>query len=156
MDKSQGEDIIYTPVYRGDRYLYHECSGCNYQVRMQQNALAPLYFGERFKYCPNCAGSVVRFANLPKFVEEFNYAIFEKLNEISKEFKDKVDYYCRIILTKEELEEMISKCKFAVELHENGGSDVSSAVYMVAKMHQKKWNHWEIKKLKERVEEKGR
>lgn len=155
MNETQKSDVIYTPVYKGNKYLYHECSECKYQVRIQPDVFTPLFFGGQFKYCPNCAGSVARFANLPMFLEEFNYAIFEKLDEISNGFEDKVDYYCRVVLTPTELEEMIDKCKFAVELNENGGACVSLAVRMVAKMHSKKWNHWEIKKLKERVEKEG-
>lgn len=154
MNEAQKSDVIYTPIYRGDRYLYHECSECNYQVRIQ-GTLTPIYFGESFKYCPNCGNVVIRFANLPKFVEEFNYAVFEKLDEFSKEFKDKVDYYCRVTLTKDEFEEMKSKCKFAVELNQHGGRNVSTAVRMVAEAFFNKWSHWDTKKLIERVEKGG-
>ena len=146
------DDVIYTPVFKGDRYLYHECSNCEYHVRIQRDALSSLYFGENFKFCPNCGKPVIRFANLPKFIEEFNYAIFNKIDALYNEFKDKLDYYCRVTLTPEELEEMILNSKFAVDLYNNGGTCVSSAVHMVAKMHPKRWNHWEIKKLIERVE----
>ena len=146
------EEVIFTPVFKGDRYLYHECSECEYQVKMRAECLTSLYFGERFKFCPNCGKPVIRFANLPKFVEEFNYAIFNEIDTLYKQFKDNLDYYCRVTLTKEEFEEMISKCQFAVELQENGGAYVSPAVSMVAKMNSKKWNHWEIEKLIERVE----
>ena len=149
MEKS---DVIYTPVYRGDRYLYHECSECNYQVKIDSDAFTHLYFGESFKFCPNCGNAVIRFANIPKFLEDFNYAIFEKLDKLSKEFKDNLDYYCRVILTKDEFEEIKSKCEFAVELYQNGGRRVSDAVYAVAKMGKSKWSHWDIKKLRERVE----
>ena len=152
MNKTTECDVIYTPVYRGDRYLYHECSECKYQVQIQQSVLTPLYFGESFKYCPNCGSVIVRFANLPKFVEDFNYAVFEKLDDFSKEFKDKVDYYCRVTLTKDEFEEMKSKCKFAVELNKDGGRSVSVAVRMVAETNSRKWSHWDIKKLRERIE----
>ena len=41
-------DVIYTPVYRCDRYLYHECSNCNYQVKIENSIFVPLYFGESF------------------------------------------------------------------------------------------------------------
>ena len=152
--KEEKNDVVYTPVYKGDRYLYHECSECNYQVKIQQT-LTPLYFGETFKYCPNCAGAVARFANIPKFVEEFNYAIFNKLDEFSKEFRDKVDYYCRVTLSKEEFEEITDKCRFALELSKNGGRNVTEAVKMVGARNLKKWSHWDIKKLKERVEKGG-
>lgn len=148
----QNEEVIFTPVFKGDRYLYHECSECKYQVKIREECLTSLYFGERFKFCPNCGKPVIRFANLPKFVEEFNYAIFNEIDTLYKQFKDNLDYYCRVTLTKEEFEEMISKCQFAVELQENGGAYVSPAVSMVAKMNSKKWNHWEIEKLIERVE----
>ena len=148
----QNEEVIFTPVFKGDIYLYHECSECKYQVKMRAECLTSLYFGERFKFCPNCGKPVIRFANLPKFVEEFNYAIFNEIDTLYKQFKDNLDYYCRVTLTKEEFEEMISKCQFAVELQENGGACVSPAVSMVAKMNSKKWNHWEIEKLIERVE----
>ncbi len=148
-------DVIYTPVYRGDRYLYHECSNCNYQVKIENSIFVPLYFGESFKYCPNCGKPVVRFANLPKFLETFNYAVFEKLDALTDEFKDKLDYYCRVVLTPAEFEELKSKCIFAVELQKNGGARVSSAVLTVANMSSTKWNHWNIKKLKERIEKGG-
>ena len=145
------EDVIFTPVFKGDKYIYHECSGCEYQVRMKADILTSLYFGERFKFCPNCGNPVIRFANIPKFVEKFNYAIFNEIDSLYNQFKDNLDYYCRVTLTKEEFEEMIAKCQFAVELYKNGGACVSPAVNMVAKMHPKGWSHWEIKKLVERV-----
>ena len=148
-------DVVYMPVYKGDRYLYHECSECNYHVIIQRSTFNPLYFGEKFKFCPNCGKPVIRFANLPKFIEEFNYAVFNEVDALYKQFKDNLDYYCRVTLTKEEFEEMIAKCQFAVALHENGGACVSPAVQMVAKMHQKKWNRWDTKKLIERVEKCG-
>ena len=146
------EEVVFTPVYKGDRYLYHECSECGYHVEIRESGFVPLDFGNRFKFCPNCGKPVIRFANLPKFIEEFNYAIFEKIDALYKEYRDKLDYYCRVTLTPAELEEMVSKCKFAVELYNNGGSCISPAVSAVAKMSTKKWNHWEIKKLVERVE----
>ena len=148
---SEFNEVIFTPVFKGDRYLYHECSACEYQVRMKPDILSSLYFGESFKFCPNCGKPVIRFANLPKFIEEFNYAIFNEIEALYKQFKDNLDYYCMVTLTIEELEEMIAKCRFAVELHESGGPAVSPAVHMVAKMQRKKRNHWEIKKLIERV-----
>lgn len=148
-------EVIFTPIFRGDRYLYHECSECQYQVRIQADCFTSLHFGETFKFCPNCGKPVIRFANLPKFIEEFNYAIFNEVDALYKQFKDNLDYYCRVTLTKEELEEMISKCQFAVELHENGGACVSPAVQMVAKMRVKGWNHWDTKKLIERVKKGG-
>ena len=144
-------DVIFTPVFKGDRYLYHECSECEYQVKIKADIFAPLYFGETFKFCPNCGNPVVRFANLPKFVEEFNYAIFNEINALYQHFRDNLDFYCRIKLTKEELEELIAKCQFAIELHENGGQPVSPAVSIVAKMTTKGWNHWNAKKLIEKL-----
>lgn len=144
-------DVIYTPVFKGDRYLYHECSECLYQVKMKADYFTSLYFGESFKFCPNCGKSVARFANLPKFIEEFNYAIFNEIDSIYEKFEDNLDYYCRITLTHEELEEMIAKCRFAVELHESGGACVSPVVNMVAKMSSKKWHYSTIQKLKKRV-----
>ena len=146
-------DVIYTPVYKGDRYMYHECSECKYQVRMTES-IYHLYFGESFKYCPNCGGTVARFANIPVFLEEFNYAIFDKLDEMSKEFQDIVDYYCKVTLTADEFKEMIDKCKFAMVLKENGGRSISIAVEYVSKAGLRKWSHWEVSKLKERVERK--
>lgn len=145
------EDVIFTPVFKGDIYIYHECSGCEYQVRMKADILTSLYFGERFKFCPNCGNPVVRFANLPKFVEEFNYAIFNDIESMYEQFKDNLDYYCRVTLTKEEFEEMVAKCRFAVELHENGGACVSPVVGMVAKMSLKSWHYSAIQKLIKRV-----
>lgn len=146
------DDVIYTPVYRGTRYLHHECSECKYHVKMQESVLAPLYFGDSFKFCPECGRPVVRFANIPKFEEEFNRAIFFRLEELDKEHKDKLDYYCRVVLHKDEFDFLIKQCKFAVALQENGGiADLSPSIVSVAKMSSKSWNHWEIKKLKERM-----
>lgn len=146
-------DVIYTPVYKGERYLYHECSECDYQVKIEESVLAPLYFGERFKYCPNCGKPVVRFANLPKFKEEFNRAVFNELEKIDKEYNDKLDYYCRVVLSQEEFKELQTKCKFAVELNKNGDIAVlSPAIRKVSQMNTKSWNHWNIQKLKERIE----
>lgn len=150
--ETNDNDVVFTPVYKGDRYLFHECSECEYHVEIRESTFVSLNFGNRFKFCPNCGKPVIRFANLPKFVEEFNYAIFEKIDALYDEYKDKLDYYCRVTLTPAELEEMISKCQFAVELYKNGGNYISPAVSAVAKMSIKKWNHWEIKKLIGRVE----
>ena len=144
-------DVIFTPVFKGDRYLYHECSECEYQVKIQADCLSSLYFGEKFKFCPNCGNPVVRFANIPKFVEEFNYAVFNEIDKMYKQFQDNLDYYCRVTLTKEEFEEMVEKCRFAVELYENGGACVSPAVSMVAKMSLKNWHYSAIQKLIKRV-----
>lgn len=145
-------DAIFTPIYRGTNYLYHECSECKYQVQIKPSVLSPLYFGESFKYCPNCGKPVVRFANLPKFKEEFNTAVFKELEKIDDEYRDKLDYYCRVTLTREEFEILCKECIFAVELHKNGGlATLSPAIKTVAKMNTKPWNHWNIQKLKERI-----
>lgn len=145
------DDVIFSPIYRGDKYLYHECSECKYQVRMVESIFA-IYFGERFKFCPNCGKQIIRFASLPIFLEEFNYGIFDELDKISEEYIDKVDYYCRVILEVDEFVELKKKCRFALEIEKNGGRKVSYAVKRVAEMMQDKVSHWEIKKLKERVE----
>lgn len=119
---------------------------------MRESPLAPLYFGETFKFCPNCGNSVVRFSDLPTFKEEFNRAIFEELIKIDNEYADKLDYYCRVILTQEEFIEIRKKCIFAVRLKENGDiAALSPAITRVAKMDAKPWNHWNMKKLKERM-----
>jgi phosphotransacetylase len=78
--------------------------------------------------------------------------VFGSIDEFSKEFRDKVDYYCRVTLTKEEFEEITDKCRFALELSKNGGRNVTEAVKMVGTSTLKKWTHWDIKKLRERVE----
>ena len=146
-------DVIFTPIYRGTRYLYHECSECNYHVRMSESIGCYLYFGENFKFCPNCGKPVIRFANLPKFLEEFPRVEFEKIEQLYDEYKTRLDYYLRITLTQEEFEELKQKCQFAVALRKNGDMTyVSPSVELVANMNTKKWNHWEIKKLREKVE----
>ena len=146
-------DVVFTPVFKGDRYLYHECSECEYQVKIQADCFNSLYFGKRFKFCPNCGNPVIMFANLPKFVEEFNYGICNEIDKMYRQFQDNLDYYCRVTLTKEEFEEMVKKCQFAVELYENGGACVSPAGSMVAKMSSKNWHYSAIQKLIKRVKE---
>ena len=47
-------DVIFTPHFRGDRYLHHVCSGCEYKVKIGNDVFNKLYFGETFKFCPNC------------------------------------------------------------------------------------------------------
>lgn len=148
---SEFNEVIFIPVFKGDKYLYHECSECQYQVKIKADFFTSLYFGESFKFCPNCGKPVIRFANLPKFIEEFNYAIFNEIDAIYKRFVDELDYYCRVTLTTEEFEEMKNKCTFAVEIYENGGPCVSPAVHMVQKMSSKKWHYSAIQKLVERV-----
>lgn len=146
-------DVIFTPVYEETRYLYHECSECQYHIRMEPSVLTPIYFGESFKFCPNCGKPVIRFAKLPKFKENFDRTIFKDLIEFDKEYDDKLDYYCRIELTQAEFDELKKKCRFAVQLQKNGDTAVlSPAVIRVAEMSSKPWNHWNIKKLKEKVE----
>ena len=149
-------DVIFTPVYRDTHYLYHECSECLYHIRNQESVLAPLYFGETFKYCPNCGNPVVRFANLPKFKEDFDRTILKDLIKIDEEYDDKIDYYCRVTLSQEEFLEIHKKCRFAVNLEKCGDLAVlHPSISKVAKMNTKPWNHWNIKKLKERVENNG-
>lgn len=147
------DDVIFTPVYKGERYQYHECSNCQYHITMQESVWTPLYFGETFKFCPECGKPVVRFSNIPKFVEEPNWAMFQYIQQLDQNYSDLLDYYCRVILTQEEFDILRDKCKFAVEFKNNGGvSYVSPGIEKVAKMDRKPWNHWNIKKLKERIQ----
>ncbi|MBQ4556534.1 MAG: hypothetical protein IJA60_02675 [Clostridia bacterium] len=150
------DDAVFTPFYRGTAYLYHECSECQYHVHMYESVSTPLYFGETFKYCPNCGKPVIRFANLPKFKEEFNRTIFKGLIQIDDEYKNRLDYYCRVTLSEEEFLDLREKCKFAESLKSNGDiAALSPAISKVAKMSAAPWNHWNIKKLKEKVESNG-
>lgn len=146
-------DVIFTPVYKGEKYKYHECSNCQYHVTMQESVLTPLYFGETLKFCPWCGKPIIRFSNIPNFIEEPNWTMFQHIEQLDKIYSDLLDYYCRVILSQKEFDILRNKCKFAVEFRKNGGiAVISPGIEKVAKMDRKPWNHWNIKKLKERVE----
>ena len=59
-------------------------------------------------------------------------------------------------LSEEEFLDLREKCKFAESLKSNGDiAALSPAISKVAKMSAAPWNHWNIKKLKEKVESNG-
>ena len=113
--------------------------------------LAPLYFGDTFRFCPNCGKEVVRFAELPRFEREYPKVELEKIEKMHEEYYTKLEYYCRITLTKDEFEDLQEKCKFAVSMKKHGDiAYLSPAVIDAAEMNPKVNSSWDYKKLREK------
>lgn len=145
-------DVIFTPHFRRTAYLYHECSECKYHVHMGSNMFAKLCFEEPFKFCPNCGKPVVRFAVLPVFEEDVNRAMFNRAEKICDDMEDRIRYWLYVEMTAEERKILVETARFAVELEKNGGPLAGFGVKMILKHSGLKLSHWDIKKLKERIE----
>lgn len=150
------QDVIYTPYYRGNQYLYHECSGCSYHVNMQDDDVFHTlsYYGDTFKFCPNCGRPVIRFAKLPVFLEEINRALFQQIDDIHKHMEKSCEYYLFIELSDDERCELVDKARFARSLQGNGGPIAGPGVDLILKYGTKRLSHWDKKKLKEYFEKK--
>ncbi len=144
-------DVIFTPHFRGERYLYHVCSGCNYQVQIDNDFYTKLYFGATFKFCPNCGKPVVRFTKIPVFEEEIKRGLFRVAEEIHKEFEDRLKYYLYIELDDDERRKLVDLAHFAIALEKEGGELAGAGAKMIAEYGYSKLSHWDKKKLKERV-----
>lgn len=151
-DAIQFSDVIFTPHFRGERYLHHVCSGCGYKVRIGNDIFNKLYFGETFSFCPNCGNPVVRFAKIPVFEESINRALFDTAESFHEEMEDRVRYYLHIDLSDLERKELLEKAHFAISLEEAGGPIAGAGARLIAKYGYGKMSHWEKKRLKERVE----
>lgn len=147
-----GTDVIYTPHFRGERYLHHVCSGCGYTVKIDNGVFNKLDFGSSFNFCPNCGVPVARFAKLPVFDEDINRALFDRATAIFNEMEDHIRYYLYIELTDEERCELYEKAVFAKELQKAGGPCAGEGACLIVKYGYSKLSHWDKKKLRERVE----
>ena len=144
-------DVIFTPHFRGDRYLHHVCSGCEYKVKIGNDVFNKLYFGETFKFCPNCGNPVIRFAKIPVFEESINRALFSAVEKIHEDMEDRVKYYLHVDLDDTERKELVDKARFAISLEEAGGPIAGHGARMIVKYGYTKLSHWDKKRLKERV-----
>lgn len=144
-------DVIFTPHFRGERYLHHVCSGCKYEVRISNDIFNKLSFGETFKFCPNCGKQVVRFAKLPVFEESVNRALFGTVEEIYEEMENRVKYFLHVELNDAERKELVDKAQFAISLEEAGGPMAGAGARMIKKYGYTKLTHWDKKRLKEKV-----
>lgn len=146
-------DVIFTPHFRGDRYLHHVCSNCEYKVTIANDVFNKLYFGESFKFCPNCGKPVARFARIPVFEESFNHALFADADKIYEEMEDRIKYYLYIDMNDTERKVLLEKARFAISLQEAGGPIAGAGARMIAKYGYSKLSHWEKKRLTERCKD---
>lgn len=145
-------DVIFTPHFRADRYLHHVCSGCGYKVKIGHNFFNNLDFGETFNFCPNCGKPVIRFAQLPVFEEPpVEPALFEPIEKLFEQAKDKIYYYLYIQLSNDERKELVEKARFAKHLEEVGGPRSPVGTDIVLEYGDVKLSHWDKKKLIERI-----
>jgi hypothetical protein len=94
----------------------------------------------------------VRFAVLPVFEEDVNRAMFERAKKIYDDMEDRLEHWLYVEMTAEERHILIEEARFAVELEKNGGPLAGFGVKMILKHSGLKMSHWDIKKLKERIE----
>lgn len=144
-------DVIFTPHFRGDRYLHHVCSGCEYKVRIANDVFNKLYFGETFKFCPNCGKPVSRFAKIPVFEESFNHALFAHAEKIYEEMEDRIKHYLYVDMNDTERKVLLEKARFAISLQETGGPMAGDGARLIAKYGSYKLSHWDKKRLIERI-----
>ena len=148
------ETVIYTPYYRGDVYLYHACSGCEYHVKMRvDDTFNTISFGETFKFCPNCGKPVARFVKLPVFLETINRAIFETADAIFVDMENRIKHYLFVELDDGERRTLMDKARFAKSLQEQGGPVAGNGVELILKYSTRKLSHWEKKKLNQKISE---
>lgn len=146
------EDVIFTPHFRSDRYLYHVCGGCGYHVAIQQSYFSHFDFGETFKFCPNCGKPVCRFAQLPVFEEPpVNRKLFEPVEKIYENAVDRIKYYLYITMTDAERKQLVAKAEFAQQLEEAGGEKVPDGARLVLEYGYGKLTQWDKKRLKEMI-----
>ena len=144
-------DVIFTPHFRGERYLHHVCSGCEYKVRIDNDVFNKLYFGETFKFCPNCGKPVIRFAKIPVFEEAINRALFSAAEKIHEDMENRINYYLYVDLTDTERKELLAKASFAINLEEAGGPLAGDGARLIFEYGHRKLSHWDKKRLKEGV-----
>ena len=146
------EDVIFTPHYCGERYKHHACSGCGYAVRLPGPFYSDFYFGDSFKYCPNCGAPVVRFAVTPVFDEPpFAPDLFQWAENIYDEMCDKISFHLFCELTGIDRKEIVKKAQFALSLEKAGGRKAGMGAKLINELGDKKLTHWDVKRLSERV-----
>lgn len=46
MKEKTANDVILTPIYKGEVYKYHECSNCKKEIYFEENIFQPFHFEE--------------------------------------------------------------------------------------------------------------
>ena len=72
--------------------------------------------------------------------------------KICNDMEDRIRYWLYVEMTEEERKRLVETARFAIQLEENGGPLAGFGVKMILKHSGLKLSHWDIKKLKERIE----
>lgn len=108
------DEVILTPMYKGEVYKYHECSNCKKEIYFEEDIFQPFHFEENIKYCPFCGKEVIRYAK-PKFIEEINWNWLDEYESIVEKMYRELEYiiYCK--LDKEQIDELEEKSARGME-----------------------------------------
>ena len=110
-NKTNIEDVILTPIYKGLAYKHHECSNCKEKIYFEEDILNPFHFEEKIKYCPFCGNRIVRYAK-PKYIELPNWDWLEQFNEIIAKTYRNLEYKIHCKMSKEQISELIDKAEY--------------------------------------------
>ena len=98
-------DVIFTPVFEGTRYLHHVCSECGGEIEFNQHYCGGVSFyeihgvkSEKMRFCPLCGGEIVRFSDKPTYLKPISLAPLNVFAELHREFERKAKwlYHCYI------------------------------------------------------------
>lgn len=92
------DEVILTPMYKGEVYKYHECSNRKKEIYFKEDIFQPFHFEENIKYCPFCGKEVIRYAK-PKFIEEINWNWLDEYKNIVEKMYRELEYiiYCKLV-----------------------------------------------------------
>lgn len=113
-EKTDDEVAILIPMYKGERYKYHECSNCKKEIYLEEDIFQPFHFEENIKYCPFCGKEIIRYAE-PQFIEEIKWDWLEEYQSVVEKMYRELQYkiYCK--LDKEQKRELREKAKRGIE-----------------------------------------
>ena len=114
MKGKTADEVILTPMYKGEVYKYHECSNCKKEIYFEEDIFQPFHFEENIKYCPFCGKEVIRYAK-PKFIEEINWNWLDEYKSVVEKMYRELEYiiYCK--LDKEQIDELEEKSARGME-----------------------------------------
>lgn len=114
MKEKTADEVILTPMYKGEVYKYHECSNCKKEIYFKEDIFQPFHFEENIKYCPFCGKEVIRYAK-PKFIEEINWNWLDEYESVVEKMYRELEYiiYCK--LDKEQIDELEEKSARGME-----------------------------------------
>lgn len=110
-NKTNTEDSILTPIYKGLHYEYHECSNCKGKTYFEEDICNPFHFEEKIKYCPFCGNKVIRYAE-PQYIELPNWDWLKEFREIIDKVYRYLEYKVHCKMDKEQIRELIDKAEY--------------------------------------------